>query len=191
MGTRITQPLKNVVLSYPHLFVARAAVPGGDKKFSASFRLDTKSEEGKALIKQLKGAIQQIADADFGGKLPSRLSLKEDKTDDRYLIVSAYSTSRPVVVDNKLRPLEETSGGQNDLLFPGTIVNANVNAYGYTAGGNGIAFGLEGVQWVGGGERLGDAPAAGSMFEEAEGEDPNVTGFEDTPIKSEEAAFDW
>ncbi len=192
MGSRITIPLPKVVLSYPHLFVARAAVVGGAKKFSASFLIDGNTDAGKALIKNIKTALREIADADFKGEMPERLAFKKDKKVKNQWIVSSYANTRPVVVDNKRRPLEETAGGQNDLLFPGCIVNANVNAYSYPTGGNGIAFGLEGVQWVSSSERLGEAHAdAEEMFEEEEGEDPNVTGFEDAEEEEVEEDDDW
>ena len=64
------------------------------------------------------------------------------------------------------------------IFYPGAIVNAKINVYPYDrATGKGIAFGLEGVQFVRDGDRLDTQQDPNSMFG-ALGDDAGAGGFD-------------
>ena len=193
MSHRVTLALPRVRISFPHLFIPRAAVPGGSEKYGAAFWLGPDDSD---LLDMVRDAIKEIAKVSFKGKKPKKIAIVkgEDKypEDEQYegiTIINAYNWSRPVVVDHARVALTANPDGQCDLIYPGCYVNANLTAYSYTAGGAGIAFGLEGVQWVAGGDRLDNRATASSMFEVEEGE------VEEAELAAEEDEegddYDW
>lgn len=192
MSHRVEVALKRVRISFPHLFIPRAAVPGGSEKYGASFWLGPDDADQ---LKLIKDAVKEISKVDFKGKKPGKVAVAkgEDKypEDEQYegiTIVNAYNWSRPVVVDHARVALDANPDGQCDLIYPGCYVNASLTAYSYKVAGGGIAFGLEGVQWVSGGDRLDSRGSASSMFEveEAELEEVELEADED-----EGDDYDW
>ena len=183
MSHRVEIALKRVRISFPHLFIPRAAVPGGSEKYGASFWLGADDTDQLALIRD---AVKEIAKVDFKGKKPKKVAVSkgeekypEDEQYEGITIVNAYNWSRPVVVDHARVALDANPDGQCDLIYPGCYVNASLTAYSYKVAGGGIAFGLEGVQWVSEGDRLDNRGNAKSMFDEVEADEEEFDGAED------------
>ena len=195
MSHRVTLALPRVRISFPHLFIPRAAVPGGSEKYGASFWLGPDDSD---LLDLVRDSIKEIAKAAFKGRKPKKIAIAkgEDKypEDEQYegiTIINAYNWSKPVVVDHARNPIEGNPDGQCDLIYPGCYVNANLTAYSYTAGGAGIAFGLEGVQWVAAGDRLDNRATAASMFEVEEAEIEEAELVEDDEDDDDDDDYNW
>ena len=189
---KVELKLKKIRISFPHLFIPRAAVEGSAEKFGASFLIPNDDPQ----VKKIRDAIKEVAKLAFDGEKPDRISIQSgDKKfpgDENYAgmtVINAYSWTRPVVIDNEMVALSADVHGQSDLIHPGCYVNAHLMVYPYTAGGDGIAFGLEGVQWVGDGESLGIKKSAASMFEEVEAEE--VEEVEEAEDEAEEDDYEW
>lgn len=198
MGTRVDIRLRHVRLSFPHLFIPRAATEGGAEKYSAAFWLDpTRVPLDKEQLAQITDGIKEITKADFKGKKPGRIAMlkgedkyEDDPNYDGIVIVNAYNWNKPVVVDHRREPVEDEGGGQSSILYPGCYVNAALTMYSYRQAGGGIAFGLEGVQWADNGERLDSRKSAESMFEQEEG--PDFMGDEDpAEDEAEDDDYEW
>jgi len=179
MSATATDPniikLKNVRLSYPNLFVAKAA-EGSDKvKFSATFLLDKKQHADA--IKQMEKAIERVALDAFKKKVKLNRVCLRDGNDyaekegygDEVMFIPASETRRPVVVDGDLTPLDSTS----NRPYAGCYVNATIRlfAYDHKTGGKGVSASLRAVQFVRDGESFGAGPVdAEQEFEKVEDE---------------------
>lgn len=168
--------LKNVRLSYAHLFTARAVNEGDKPKFSASFILD-KEKHAKA-IKQVQAAIKQLAMEAFKGKVPSTLKPclrdgEEYEDKDGYgedvMFIAASSDKRPPVVDRDMTPIT----AEDDKIYSGCYVNVTLrlwvqnNQYGKR-----VNAALRAVQFVRDGEALGAEPVnVDEEFEELDDEE--------------------
>lgn len=149
--------LKNVRISYPHLFEPFAYQGQGKAKYSAKF-LIPKSET--ALVKQVADAMKELASNTFKDKrLPpsDKLCMKDGDTTGRdedagYWVLSASDDRRPVVVNRDKSPLV----AEDDVIYPGCWVVGRVrlwaqdNQYGKRINAN-----LMGVMFVKDGDRLG------------------------------------
>ncbi len=164
--------LKNVRISYPHLFTPYAGPAGGAAKYSAKFLLD--KQKDAALIVAVKNAIMALAQETFKDKkLPpaDKLCLRDGDQSGRTeeegsWTFSASEASRPVVVDQRRSPLV----AEDEKIYAGCFVNATVrlwaqnNQYGRRINAN-----LVGVQLVSNGPRLGSSRSnisAEEMFSE-------------------------
>jgi hypothetical protein len=154
--------LKNVRLSYPHLFTPKAGPDGGTPKFSATFLLDKKKDA--AQIKEIQAALAKVHADSAIAKVkipPDKLCLKDgatkpDSYEDTVMFLNSSNTRSPKVVDrNPSQALTE----KDDKVYGGCYVNAVVtlwvqnNSYGKR-----INASLETVQFVKDGERFGAAP---------------------------------
>jgi hypothetical protein len=125
--------LKNVRLSFPNLHEAKS-VNGGAPRYGAAFLLDKDSD--KKQIKEIEAILKEIADAEFGGKLPTgdRLALRDgaEKDYDGYenaMVVSANRAEkrrRPAVVNSKN---EQVSPDEDGYPYAGCFVHAKVNFF--------------------------------------------------------------
>lgn len=161
--------LKNVRLSFPELFQAKA-IDGGKLRYTANFLIP---KDDKVQLKAVKNIIDQITAEEFGGKaLPAdKLPFRDgdEKEYDGYAGHYAISAAkqaelgRPTVVDRDKTPLAAEDGKP----YPGCYVNAIVRFYalngksakkpnGY---GKRICASLEVVQFAKDGEPFG-APKA-------------------------------
>lgn len=161
MATTITTG--KVRLSYVKLFTP-ATAPGSDTaKYSVSLLID---KSDKDTIKQINAAIEEAKaqgkNSKWGGKLPANLKLPlrdgdTDKPDDeaykgKYFL-NASSVRKPGVVDRNVQPILDP-----EEVYSGCYGRANINFYPFNANGNrGVAVGLNHVQKVADGERLGGA----------------------------------
>lgn len=157
--------LKNVRIAYPHLFEPYAYQDGPNKKFEATILIPKSDTETLEAIKKAcgaarskkwpgeapKGLLNPVKDGDdmsteaFAGHwvIRPKATPKKDPT-------TGAITGRPGVVLPNLKPASV------DDIQSGDFVNVDVNPYGYDMSGNrGVAFGLNNVQLVQKGDRIG------------------------------------
>lgn len=161
--------LKNVRLSFPSLFKARAFSSSGNSqgnqqepKFSATFLLDVK--KNAADIKAIKDGIAAALAEVYGNKVPKgfkpclRSGTEKPETDgygEGIMFVSASNARRPSVVDRDLTPLTEQDGKP----YAGCYVNAVIRLWVQdNAWGKRVNASLSAVQFVKDGEVFGEKP---------------------------------
>lgn len=182
MSERIV--LKNVRLSYPHLFRPES-FDGQDPKYSCVLII-TKDD---AQVEKIKEAIYKAGAEKFGNKVkpgswPSNLHwpLKDgdDKADtnpeyEGCFFISPTSKSPVVLLDRAKRKLTE----EDDKLYPGCYVNASLTVAAFDAAmKKGVSVYLNGIQFFGDGDRLAGHDATGDFDQLDEDED----GFENYDI---------
>lgn len=166
--------LQDVRLSFPHLFKPSAAVKDGPLKYRAAFIMDPSTPSGRANIKAIEAAIEEVKRDTWKDKA-DRIKLKADRicfvdgdecTNEEgevYLgyegmkIVSASNGKRVPVVDRKKTPVEESDG----IFYGGCFVDAVIRLYTVSdqdKGGNGIFASLEAVRFRRDGDAFGSAP---------------------------------
>jgi hypothetical protein len=171
--------LRNVRISYPHIFEPYSYQGEGKPSYSATFLLH--KEQHAALIKDIVARMKALAGESFKDKkLPpsDKLCLRDGDQSGRpesegHWTMAARESTRPLVVHRDMSPLVES----DEVIYAGCIVNARIrlwaqdNKYGRRINAN-----LLGVQFVGDGERLGGRGrlAPESMFEP-------VSSFDDAP----------
>lgn len=172
--------LKNVRLSYEHIFEAWGKNPGDEKRFSATALLDKDTHSAEiAKLQEILTARQKEV---FKKRLPAdKLCLRDgDLTGkDGYegnMYLAASEKVRPTVLDKDGKTPVAAS---DDRIYSGCYVNMMVrfwdqnNQYGQRINAN-----LLGVQFMADGEKFSNInrPAADEMFDdESDGDD----GFED------------
>ena len=177
--------LRNVRLSYEHIFTPTKFDENQEAKYSAAFIVPKDHPDLPAIKRAMLEAGQEEFPADFNGAgWPKGFtcSLKDaDKETDSNgevlsdknpaykdcYIVEANSTRRPVTVDRKKAAVTEEDG----VIYSGCYVNASLAAAGYTYGKvkKGVKCYLNGVQFVQDGERFG-SDALGD-FDALDGDD--------------------
>lgn len=165
--------LKNVRLSFPDLFVAKA-FKDGDPTFGATFLIPKNSP----LHKEVEKAIMEAATLKFGAKAakivegirnnPNKFCYQDGDTKDYdgyegHMALRAKRASRPMVLDRDKTPLTSADGKP----YAGCYVDATVEIFAYTNTGNGISAQLRGVQF----RKDGDAFGGGSPVSEDEFDD--------------------
>lgn len=166
-----TIQIKDVRLSYPHLFKPWAQNDDQDKKYSARFLLPR--ETHGAEIKAIQQFLTKMMSEKFKARIPlDKLFMRDgDATgkpeDEGRWYISASDSIRPQVVGKKREPLTE----EDDVVYAGCYVNvlirpwAQDNKYGKRINANLVA-----VQFVRDGERFGNArPDINEHFEAEEG----------------------
>lgn len=151
--------VKNVILSYPHLFEPWG-MAGSKAKYSAKFLLPR--DERKDDINKILSYLQSLAVEKFKQKCAAtNLFLRDGqltgKDDDApFFSISASDTHRPQVVDRDRSVLYPEDA--DEKMYPGAIVNVHIkpwvqdNQYGRKVNANLLA-----VQFVRDGERLAAA----------------------------------
>ena len=172
MSTKISTG--RVRFSYANVFEPTAMDESQDKKYNISI-LIPKSD--KATLAKVNAAIEAALQAGlaskFGGKKPANLKMPlrdgdidkpEDDTYAGHFFINAKSNRKPQIVDANLDPIMS-----QDEFYSGCYGRASVTFYAYaTAGSKGIAAGLENLQKLQDGERLG---GGGSSAAEDFGDD--------------------
>ena len=167
-GTNITT--KKVRLSYAHLFTPVCA-PGSDTaKYSVSVLIDKSDRE---TLSRIKAAVEQAKKdgmtSKWGGKIPNKLHLPlrdgdEDRPDDenyagKYFF-NCSANRKPGIVDRNMNEIIDP-----DEVYSGCYARVNVSFYPYDTNGNrGIAAGLNHVQKLADGERLGGGVSVEAAF---------------------------
>ena len=156
-----------VRFSYAHVF-APAETPNGTLKYSVSILIPKTDTD---TVKRFNKAFEDTKAANasfFGGAVPKMLKggLRdgdEEKNDPVYAghyFFNANSNEKPGVVDADLNPIIDTGE-----FYSGCYGRASVTLYPYdTSGSKGIACGLNNVQKLADGEKLGGATSAAADF---------------------------
>jgi hypothetical protein len=168
--------LKNVRLSFPHLFTAQQS-DEGEPKFNAAFLLEPTHPQ----VKEVEAAMLQVAKDKWGAKWESvyksmtasdKLALHDGDTKAQYagyegnLFINANNPSRPLVLDRDKTPLTAEDGKP----YGGCYVNVTVEFWAQdNKFGKRINAGLGGVQFVKDGDRFGGGTVGDeSDFDELE-----------------------
>lgn len=148
-----------VRFSYAQVFTPKATEDGGKAKYSVSLLIPKSDTKTIAKIKAaIKAALEQGKDK-FGGKIPKgwKNPLRdgdEEKDDEAYAghyFVNAAAIRKPGIIDKDREDLLDP-----DEFYSGCYGRASVNFYAFNASGNkGIACGLNNLQKLEDGERLG------------------------------------
>lgn len=177
--------LRNVRLSYEHIFTPSSFDGSQEAKYSATFIIPKDHPDLPAIKKAYFEAGQETFPSDFtGGSWPRgyTCSLKDaDKDVDGNgvllaeknaaykgaYILEANSTRRPVTLNRNKAQVTEDDG----IIYSGCYVNASLAAAGYTYGKvkKGVKCYLNGVQFVKDGERFGSD--ASSDFDALDGDE--------------------
>lgn len=188
--------LKNVRLSFEHLFTPSASAKDGPLKYRGSFLMDPATPEGKRNISLCEKAIKEVEQETFKRTgvqyKPDRCAFKDgntcvsERTGEVYdgyadmMVVSANNAKRVPVVDRNPSIALAADDGRP---YSGCFVNALIRFYGVKGadkGGLGMFASLEAVQFVRDGEAFGAAPVdAEAVFENVEGDED---GFQDDDI---------
>ena len=177
--------LRNVRLSYEHIFKPSAFDDSQDAKYSATFIIPKDHPDVGAIKTAMFKAGTEAFAADFHSKTWPKgftCSLKDADVETDSMgtllaeknpaykgcyIVEANSTPRPVVLNRNKAAVTEEDG----IIYAGCYVNASLAAAGYTYGKvkRGVKCYLNGVQFVKDGERFG-TDATGD-FDALDGDD--------------------
>lgn len=173
MTVRHELKVKNAVLSFPALF-EKHSVGDGPGKYGCSILLDITIAEAKAQVDNLGKLIKKMmADPELKGKTvrkpPMHKGWEKYPDDERYeniIILNTYARDKPDTVDAKRRTVEDKS-----VFYPGSICNFALSLYSHPRPVLQLCFGLEGIQWIGHGDRLDSRPNREAMFDEVDGAD--------------------
>lgn len=180
--------LRNVRLSYEHIFTPTKFDESQDAKYSATFIIPKNHPDLPTVKKAYFEAGQEAFASDFTGTAWPRgftCSLKDADVETNSLgevlaeknpdykgcfILEANSTRRPLTIDRNKAAVTEDDG----IIYSGCYVNASLAAAGYTYGKvkKGVKCYLNGVQFVKDGERFG-ADASADFDALDGGEDDN------------------
>lgn len=172
------------ILSFPNLVTPRVRTDkDGKPKDKATY--------GAALVfpanvdrEPFKVCVFEAATAKFGSKLEALVKggkfksplLVDEEQNEKWgygpgaVVIRASSPSRPGVVHRYVDPKTRKPRILSDeeitrLCYPGAIVRAELNAFGYDTDGNrGVAFGLNNLQWLEEGTRLDNKTNAEDAF---------------------------
>lgn len=168
--------IRNVRLSYEHIFTPSAFQEGDTPKYSADLIIPKDHPQ----VKELRKALKEAGASEFGAPFEAAgwpkgysCALKDADVDidsngtllaeknPEYAgcyILKADSTRRPVVLNRDKSALTEADG----VVYSGCYVNVSAAAAAYTYGKvkKGVKFYLNGVQFVKDGERFGSDATA-------------------------------
>lgn len=151
-----------------------------DDKYSTQIMIDKSDTK---TIAKVKGAIKATIEANKSklanakGKLPSNLKLPlhdgdEERDGDEYtgmLYFNASTTHKPSIFNRRREPVTDRSE-----VYSGCYANVAVNFFAFNKGGNiGISAGLQAIQKVRDGERLGGPSVSADDFEDLGDEEPD------------------
>jgi hypothetical protein len=154
--------------SYANVFSPKASVEGGTPKYSVSIIIPKSDKETIAKIQKAFDDTKAASAALFGGTVPKGLKggLRdgdEEKDDPVYAnsyFINANSVQKPGVVDQDLNPIIDASE-----FYSGCYGRASITFYPYNAqGSKGIACGLNNIQKLEDGEKLGGGSNAAADF---------------------------
>ena len=170
--------LENVRLSFPNLFEA-VKDQSGNLRFEAALLVKKGSAQEKevnkaaiaALNEKFPGKGEQVWNQIQGNNNKCCVKDGDKVSYDGYaghIAISAYSKTRPLVIDKDKTPLVQEDGRP----YAGCYVTAIIDFFGYEAQGKGISAGLKGIQFV----RDGDAFGGGGAASADEFDDLSDTG---------------
>lgn len=182
--------LRNVRLSYEHIFTPSKFDDNSEPKYSATFIIPKDHPDANAVKRAMLDAGKEAFPDAFGGNGWPKgysYSLKDaDKDTDSMgelladknvaykgaYILEANSTRRPIALNRNKAAVTEEDG----IIYSGCYVNASLAAAGFTYGKvkKGVKCYLNGVQFVKDGERFGSDASAD--FDDLDGEDDDFMG---------------
>jgi hypothetical protein len=157
-----------VRFSYAHVFTPQASQEGGQPKYSVSIIIPKSDKE---TVEKINKAIEQAKEenkAVWGGTVPKGLKggLRdgdEEKDDPAYAnsyFINANSSQKPGVVDADLNAILDASE-----FYSGCFGRASISFFAYNSNGSkGVGCGLNNVQKLEDGEKLGGAASASDDF---------------------------
>ena len=151
MAKLVTKALQ---CSFPHLFEAYAAVPGAAEKHSVTLLIDKADTEMINKINEVADkAIEEGVSKKFGGKMPSKSSIKpvlkdgDEKDREEFKgkwLLTCSSATAPEVVDKDLNPIYD-----KDAIVGGDYIRVSINFSAYNVGGQkDVSCYLQNVQLV-------------------------------------------
>lgn len=157
--------IRNVRLSFPHIFTPQAIQEGTKPRFTASFLFPEKHEA----VQQIRNVVLAVAKEKWGVKADSVMKvltvkdkivlksgdIKEDMEGyDGMIYINTANPKRPVIVDRDMTALTEDDG----KIYAGCYVNAEIKIWAMDDkdNGKGIFAKLCAVQFVRDGEAFGD-----------------------------------
>ena len=164
--------LRNVRLSYEHIFTATKFQEGQPAKFSATFIIPKDHPDLPAVKRAMleageetfgtafnakagwpRGFTCSLKDADVEVNGMGEVLAEKNAAYKGAYILEANSTRRPVTLNRNKAQVTEDDG----IIYPGCYVNASLAAAGYTFEKvkRGVKCYLNGVQFVKDGERFG------------------------------------
>ena len=166
--TKVKVVTGKVRFSYAHVFQPASSIEGGTPKYSVSIIIPKSDKDTIARLQKAFEDTKAAASAYFGGAVPKNLKggLRDgdaEKDDPAYAnsyFINANSAQKPGVVDQDLNPIIDTSE-----FYSGCYGRASITFYPYNAqGSKGIACGLNNVQKLEDGEKLGGSTTAAADF---------------------------
>lgn len=180
-ANRIT--LKNVRISYPHLFEPKASEFDGQKtdpKYSCAILLDKKADAEQ--IKAVQAILERMISEKWGpvnkrpGKLNYPLRDGKEKQEKKGYGEHMFFINASANLDHAPQVVDAIKGGDGKLVrlkkedgrpYAGCRVNISLNFFTFDAKVNkGVSAGLGNVQFVGHDEKLGGGRNADDEFEE-------------------------
>ena len=178
--------LKNVRLSFPHIFEPKA-IGDGVPRYTANFLLDPADAEHKDLIRKIRDAANALYAE--GTRKPdakpkaANCALKKGNDEDGAELYSGYdrmwfvSAARaqkqgaPLVVDRDKTVLT----ADTTKVYAGCYVNAKIRLYFHEYDGvKRVNASIEAIQFYKKGDPFGNGPASADGFEEVEGEEDGL-----------------
>lgn len=174
-------PLKNVRLSFPHLFKAKAFNKDQDPKFQATFLLDPSDKDHAKAIKQIKAQAKKVMIEKFG-EMPEKGDFKlcfglaekhpKKKKYEGYegmFYIATSNTIAPTTIDRRKQEVVEQDG----VLYAGAFVNTNITLWpqDHPQGGKGVNANLRIVQFFRDGDAFGTSKASVDEMDEVEIDD--------------------
>lgn len=165
MSTKVITGL--VRFSYVNIFRSRAFREGQDAKYSICLLIPKTDKVTLGKIQQaMDEAIAQGVSAKWGGKTPKNLHLPlRDGDDERadeapeyegMMFLNANSNQKPGIIDKDRNEILDP-----DEVYSGSWGRASINFFPYDSNGNrGVGVGLNNIQKIKDGERLGAARAS-------------------------------
>lgn len=156
-----------VRFSYAHVFQP-AETPNGTMKYSVSILIPKTDKDTVARFNKAFEDTKAANAAVWGGTVPKMLkgglrdgdAEKDDATYAGHYFINANSNEKPGVVDADLNPIMDQSE-----FYSGCYGRASITLYPYdTSGSKGIAAGLNNVQKLEDGDKLGGATSAAADF---------------------------
>ena len=165
MSTKVVT--NKVRFSYVNIFSRRAFRDGQDAKYSICLLIPKEDKAGLAkLTKAMDEAVQEGIKSKWGGKTPKNLHLPlRDGDEERageaaeyegMMFLNANSNTKPGIVDKDLNEILDP-----DEVYSGCWGRASINFFPYDSNGNrGVGVGLNNIQKLKDGERLGGSRAS-------------------------------
>jgi hypothetical protein len=157
-----------VRFSYVNVHVPKASIEGGTPKYSVSILIPKSDKEGVAKLQKAFEDCKTSNATFFGGSVPKLLKgglrdgdlEKEDEAYAGHYFINANSVQKPDIIDANKEALFDQSE-----FYSGCYGRASITFYGYIAqGSKGIACGLNNLQKLEDGEKLGGGSSAAADF---------------------------